>query len=98
MGRSIELQENKPLDRGSNYCEEAKMKITYDAFDKTGIAETYIISVSSLQDSSKDYLGDLVYDVLEGDMSLLDEFQRVDMEIYCSQEYVRWWNDYMKGV
>lgn len=73
------------------------MKITYDAFDKTGIAETYIIKVCSLQDSSKDYLGDLVYDVLEGDLSLLDEFQRVEMEIYCSREYVRWWNDYMKG-
>lgn len=72
------------------------MKIVYDAFDKTGIAETYLINVISLQDSSKDYLGDLVYDVLEGDISLLDEFQRVDMEIYCSEEYVRWWNDYMK--
>lgn len=52
------------------------MKIVYDAFDKTGIAETYIIKVCSLQDSSKDYLGDLVYDALEGDISLLDEFQR----------------------
>lgn len=72
------------------------MKIAYDAFDKTGIAETYLINVISLQDSSKDYLGDLVYDVLEGDTSLLDELQRVDMEIYCSNEYVRWWNDYMK--
>lgn len=72
------------------------MRITYDAFDKTGIAETYVINVVSLQDSSKDYLGDLVYDVLEGDLSLLDEFQRVEMEIYCSQEYVRRWNDYMK--
>lgn len=72
------------------------MKIVYDAFDKTGIAETYLIKVCSLQDSSKDYLGDLVYDVLEGDLSLLDEFQRVEMEIYCSQEYVRRWNDYMK--
>ena len=70
------------------------MKIQYDAFDKTGIAETYIIKVCSLQDSSKDYLGDLVYDVLEGDISLLDEFQRVEMEIYCSNEYVRRWNDY----
>lgn len=74
------------------------MKIVYDAFDKTGIAETYLIKVISLQDSSKDYLGDLVYDVVEGDISLLDEFQRVDMEIYCSNEYVRWWNDYMKDV
>lgn len=73
------------------------MKITYDAFDKTGVAETYLINVISLQDSSKDYLGDLVYDVLEGDLSLLDEFQRVEMEIYCSNEYVRRWNDYMKG-
>lgn len=73
------------------------MKITYDAFDKTGIAETYIIKVCSLQDSSKDYLGDLVYDVLEGDVSLLDEFQRVEIEIYCSNEYVRRWNDYMKS-
>lgn len=72
------------------------MKIVYDAFDKTGIAETYLIKVISLQDSSKDYLGDLVYDVLDGDTSLLDEFQRVDMEIYCSNEYVRRWNDYMK--
>lgn len=72
------------------------MKITYDAFDKTGIAETYLIKVCSLQDSSEDYLGDLVYDVLAGDTSLLDEFQRVEMEIYCSQEYVRRWNDYMK--
>lgn len=74
------------------------MKIVYDAFDKTGIAEMYLIKVTSLQDSSKDYLGDLVYDVLEGDMSLLDEFQRVEMEIYCSNEYVRRWNDYMKDV
>lgn len=73
------------------------MKIQYDAFDKTGIAETYLINVISLQDSSKDYLGDLVYDVLDGDTSLLDEFQRVEMEIYCSNEYVRRWNDYMKG-
>lgn len=72
------------------------MKIVYDAFDKTGIAETYLINVISLQDRSKDYLGDLVYDVLEGDISLLDQFQRVEMEIYCSQEYVRRWNDYMK--
>ncbi len=72
------------------------MKIVYDAFDKTGTAETYLIKVISLQDSSKDYLGDLVYDVLDGDTSLLDEFQRVEMEIYCSQEYVRRWNDYMK--
>jgi len=72
------------------------MKIVYDAFDKTGIAETYLINVVSLQDSSKDYLGDLVYDVLEGDLSLLDEFQRVGMEIYCSNEYIRRWNDYMK--
>lgn len=72
------------------------MKIVYDAFDKTGIAETYLIKVCSLQDSSEDYLGDLVYDVLAGDTSLLDEFQRVEMEIYCSQEYVRRWNDYMK--
>lgn len=72
------------------------MKIVYDAFDKTGIAETYLIKVISLQDSSKDYLGYLVYDVLEGDLSLLDEFQRVEMEIYCSNEYVRRWNDYMK--
>lgn len=72
------------------------MKITYDAFDSNGIAETYVINVISLQDSSKDYLGDLVYDVLEGDLSLLDEFQRVSMEIYCSQEYIKWWNDYMK--
>lgn len=72
------------------------MKVTYDAFDKTGIAETYLVNVISLQDSSKDYLGDLVYDVLDGDTSLLDEFQRVEMEIYCSNEYVRWWNDYMK--
>lgn len=73
------------------------MKIVYDAFDKTGIAEVYLINVVSLQDSSKDYLGDLVYDVLDGDTSLLDEFQRVDMEIYCSNEYIHWWNDYMKG-
>lgn len=73
------------------------MKITYDAFDKTGIAETFVIKVNSLQDSSKDYLGGLVYDVVEGDISLLDEFQLVDMEIYCSNEYIRWWNDYMKG-
>ena len=72
------------------------MKITYDAFDKTGIAETYLLNIISLQDSSKDYLGDLVYDVLEGDLSLLDEFQRVGMEIYCSNEYIKWRNDYMK--
>lgn len=72
------------------------MKIVYDAFDKTGIAEAYLINVISLQDSSKDYLGDLVYDVLEGDTSLLDEFQRVEMEIYCSQEYIKRRNDYMK--
>lgn len=74
------------------------MKIVYDAFDKTGIAETYMIKVTSLQDSSKDYLGDLAYEVLEGDLSILDEFQRVEMEIYCSNEYVKWWNDYMKDV
>lgn len=72
------------------------MKITYDAFDKAGVAETYLINVVTLQDSSKDYLGDLVYDVLEGDLSLLDEFQRVEMEIYCSNEYIRRWNDYMR--
>lgn len=72
------------------------MKIVYDVFDKTGIAETYLINVISLQDSSKDHLGDLVYDVLDGDTSLLDEFQRVEMEIYCSNEYIRRWNDYMK--
>ena len=73
-------------------------EITYDAFDKTGIAEIYLINVVSLHDSSKDYLGDLVYDVLEGDLSLLDEFQRVEMEIYCITECIRRWNDYMKGV
>lgn len=73
------------------------MKITYDAFDKTGIAETFVIKVNSLQDSSKDYLGDLVYEIVEGNINLLDEFQRVEMEIYCSKEYIRRWNDYMKG-
>lgn len=39
----------------------------------------------------------IVYDVTEGDISLLDEFQRVEMEIHCSNEYIRRWNDYMKG-
>lgn len=72
------------------------MKITYDVFDSTGIAETFVIDTISLSNSDKEYLGDLDYRVLEGDISLLSDDQILDMEIYCSHEHDRLFNDYMK--
>lgn len=73
------------------------MKITYDAFDSTGIAETFVIDTISLSNSDKEYLGDLDYRVLEGDISLLSDDQVLDLEIYCSHEHIRLFNEYMKG-
>ena len=70
------------------------MKITYDAFDKTGISETFIINAIILRDSDKDYMGDLDYTVLEGDVSLLSDEQIKDMEMYCTIEYVERMRDY----
>lgn len=73
------------------------MKITYDAFDSTGVPETFVIDTISLLNSDKEYLGDLNYQVLEGDTSLLSDDQLLAMEIYCSHEHIRLFNDYMKG-
>jgi len=73
------------------------LKITYDAFDSTGIAETFVIDTISLSNSDKEYLGDLDYRVLEGDISVLSDDQILDMEIHCSHEHIRLFNDYMKG-
>lgn len=70
------------------------MKITYDAFDKTGISETFIINAIILRDSDKDYMGDLDYTVLEGDVSLLSDEQIKDMEMYCTIEYIERMRDY----
>jgi len=68
---------------------------TYDAFDSTGVAETFTLKVNSLQNSDKEYLGDLDYEVLEGDIRLLSESQALDMEICISEQYIERWNDYM---
>lgn len=70
------------------------MKITYDAFDKTGIPETFLINAIILRDSDKDYMGDLDYTVLEGDVSLLSDEQISDMEMYCTIEYIERMRDY----
>lgn len=70
------------------------MKITYDAFDKTGISETLLINAIILRDSDKDYMGDLDYTVLEGDVSLLSDEQISDMEMYCTIEYIERMRDY----
>jgi hypothetical protein len=70
------------------------MKITYDAFDKIGVAETFIINALILRDSDKDYMGDLDYTVLEGDVSLLSDEQIKDMEMSCTLEYVERMRDY----
>lgn len=68
---------------------------TYDAFDTTGVAETFTLKVNSLQNSDKEYLGDLDYEVLEGDISLLSESQALDMELSISKQYIERWNDCM---
>ena len=68
---------------------------TYDAFDTTGVAETFTLKVNSLQNSDKEYLGDLDYEVLEGDITLLSDEQALEMEICISEQYVERWNDYM---
>ncbi len=68
---------------------------TYDAFDTTGVAETFTLKVNGLYDSDKDYLGDLDYEVLEGDITLLSDEQALDMEICISEQYIERWNDYM---
>lgn len=73
------------------------MKIIYDVYDSTGIAETFTIDTISLSNSDKEYLGDLNYQVLEGDTSLLSDDQVLAMEIYCTHEHIRLFNDYMKG-
>lgn len=70
------------------------MKIYYDVFDKTGIAETFLINAIILRASDKDYMGDLDYTVLEGDVSLLSDGQIKDMEVYCTIEYVERMRDY----
>lgn len=68
---------------------------TYDAFDSTGVAETFTLKVNSLQNSDKEYIGDLDYEALEGDIHLLSESQALDMEICISEQYIERWNDYM---
>lgn len=68
---------------------------TYDAFDTTGVAETFTLKVNGLHDSGKDYLGDLDYEVLGGDIRLLSESQSLDMEICISEQYIERWKDYM---
>lgn len=68
---------------------------TYDAFDTTGVAETFTLKVNSLQNSDKGYIGDLDYEVLEGDITLLSDGQALEMEICISEQYIDRWNDYM---
>lgn len=68
---------------------------TYDAFDTTGVAEIFTLKVNSLQNSDKEYLGDLDYEVLEGDIRVLSESQALDMELRISKQYIERWNDYM---
>lgn len=68
---------------------------TYDAFDTTGVAETFTLKVTDLHDSYKEYLGDLDYEVLEGDITLLSDEQALDMEICISEQYIERGNDYM---
>lgn len=70
------------------------MIINYDAFDSTGVAETFVIKALTLTNSDKGYVGDLYYKVLEGDMSLLTDVQIQSMEEWCTFEYIRRWNDY----
>lgn len=68
---------------------------TYDAFDTTGVAETFTLKVNGLHNSDNEYLGDLDYEVLEGDIYLLSESQVLDMEICISEQYIERWNGYM---
>lgn len=70
------------------------MIINYDAFDSTGVAETFVIKALTLTNGDKYYVGDLDYKVLEGDISLLTDHQIQSMEEYCTFEYIRRWNDY----
>lgn len=70
------------------------MIIHYDVFDNTGITETFVIRALSLTNSDKDHVGDLDYEVLEGDLSFLTQDQIESMEIFCTFEFIRRWNDY----
>lgn len=67
---------------------------TYDAFDSSGVAETFRIKVDRLVDSDEEYIGIADYVVLEGDLSLLSACQILSMEEWLAWEYVKRWNDY----
>lgn len=66
----------------------------YDAFDATGVVETFTLEVKSLVDSDKEHIGFADYIVLEGDLTLLSPSQLEDMEVWLAWEYVNRWNDY----
>lgn len=70
------------------------MIIHYDVFDSTGLSEIFVIKALTLTNSEKGYVGDLDYEVLEGDLSLLTETQIQSLEEYCTFEYIRRWNEY----
>ena len=67
---------------------------TYDAFDASGVAETFVLKVDRLVDSDEEYIGIADYVVLEGDLSLLSACQLLSMEEWLAWEYVKRWNDY----
>ena len=67
---------------------------TYDAFDASGIAETFVLKVDRLVDSDEEYIGIADYVVLEGDLNLLSACQLLSMEEWLAWEYVKRWNDY----
>lgn len=67
---------------------------TYDAFDASGVAETFILKVDRLVDSDEEYIGIADYVVLEGDLSLLSAYHLLSMEEWLAWEYVKRWNDY----
>lgn len=67
---------------------------TYDAFDASGVAETFVLKVDRLVDSDEEYIGIADYVVLDGDLSLLSASQLLTMEEWLAWEYVRRWNDY----
>jgi hypothetical protein len=70
------------------------MIIHYDVFDSSGIAETFVIKALTLTNDDKDHVGDLDYEILKGDLSLLNQEQIESLEISCTFEYIRRWNDY----
>lgn len=71
---------------------------TYDAFDASGVAETFRIKVDRLVDSDEEYIGIADYVVLEGDLSLLSACQLLSMEEWLAWEYVKRWNESASGL